>query len=223
MNPTERASFRTLAQHELDHLHECPVCIGTREDLHEGAPDGTPCQRCGGTGRWDDRAPLARAVLTLLDALDTAYAEASKTFPIIQHRDWKTAKPSPLQVPWSVAEKAYSVYAARHGLSQSLEDLARRGGFGVEEMDLYHPAWREEVSEIAALKAKLDAADREIARLQAGIYTRDQRIAQHCAEAAAAMAENKRMREALERIRDSDDVRDWAQNVAAEALGGQPT
>ena len=127
MSPTELASFRTLAQHELDHLHECPVCIGTRED------DGMTCQRCGGTGRWDDRKPLADALLKVLDALD--------------------------------------------------------------------------------------AADREIARLQAGIYTRDQRIA----EAAAAMAENKRMREALERIRDSDDVRDWAQNVAAEALGGQPT
>jgi hypothetical protein len=63
---------------------------------------------------------------------------------------------APLSVPWSVADKAYGVYASRYGRSQSLERLAERGGFAVEEMDELYPPWREEVSEIAALRAEQD-------------------------------------------------------------------
>jgi hypothetical protein len=62
---------------------------------------------------------------------------------------------APLSVPWSVADKAYGVYASRYGRSQSLERLAERGGFAVEEMDEFYPPWREEVDEIAALRAAL--------------------------------------------------------------------
>lgn len=45
-------------------------------------------------------------------------------------------------IPWHVAERAYEVYARKFGRQQSLERLAERGGFGVEEMDLFAPGWR---------------------------------------------------------------------------------
>ncbi len=63
-----------------------------------------------------------------------------KTFPI-QCQDG--AAPHPLSIPWGLAELAYSVYAARYGRQQSLEQLAKRGGFGPLEMDDYLPDWRE--------------------------------------------------------------------------------
>lgn len=80
MNPTPelRAKLRADAEHTLSKLHLCEDCMGTGEDLTEGAPDGTPCQRCGGTGRWDERAPLAQAVLTLLDSLEEADREIAQ-------------------------------------------------------------------------------------------------------------------------------------------------
>ena len=37
-------------------------------------------------------------------------------------------------IPWSLAEQAYKVYAARYGRGQSLERLAERGGFGLAEL-----------------------------------------------------------------------------------------
>lgn len=78
---------------------------------------------------------------------------AEKMFPIQSGR--KDTPPHPTSIPWSVADKAYSVYRARYGSSQSLERLAERGGFGANEMDHLHPGWREEVSEIADLKTRL--------------------------------------------------------------------
>lgn len=64
----------------------------------------------------------------------------SRLFPIQSSR---FSRPHPLQIPWVIAELAYSVYAGKHGRSQSLEDLAERGGFGPEEMDRFLPDWRE--------------------------------------------------------------------------------
>ena len=37
-------------------------------------------------------------------------------------------------VPWAVAEAAYKVYAVKYGKDQSLEMLAKRGGFGWSEL-----------------------------------------------------------------------------------------
>ncbi len=53
--------------------------------------------------------------------------------------------PEPTSIPWPVAEVAYREYARRYGTHQSLERLAERGGFGIEEMDDLHPGWRKEV------------------------------------------------------------------------------
>jgi hypothetical protein len=73
-----------------------------------------------------------------------------RLFPIQSQRG---AAPHPLLIPWSVAEKAYSVYSAQFGRGQSLERLAERGGFGPGEMDMYVPGWRDECSEIVRLLA----------------------------------------------------------------------
>jgi hypothetical protein len=53
--------------------------------------------------------------------------------------------PEPTSIPWPVAEVAYREYARRYGTYQSLERLAERGGFGISEMDDFHPGWRKEV------------------------------------------------------------------------------
>lgn len=81
-----------------------------------------------------------------------------RKFPIQTERG---AKPHPLLIPWSMAELAYSGYAANYGKSQSLERLAERGGFGPSEMDEYLPDWRERCDELQRLRAELkDMASR---------------------------------------------------------------
>jgi hypothetical protein len=77
----------------------------------------------------------------------------ARMFPIQSERG---ARPHPLLIPWSIAELAYSVYSARYGRSQSLEDLARRGGFGPGEMDMFLPDWRERCDILRELIAACD-------------------------------------------------------------------
>lgn len=55
---------------------------------------------------------------------------------------------------------------------------------------------------LPSLLDALDAAEQEIARLQAGGCARDQRTTQHCAEDVGLAAENKRMREVLDEFAD---------------------
>ena len=74
-----------------------------------------------------------------------------KRFPL---QPEKGVTPGPLSCSWSVAEKSYGAYALRFGRSQSLETLAKRGGFSWGEMDDQYPAWREEESELARLRAE---------------------------------------------------------------------
>jgi hypothetical protein len=80
-----------------------------------------------------------------------------RMFPL-QEGYSKNARPGPLRIPWSVAEKAYGKYAGLYGRQQTLERLAERGGFSLTEMDDLYPAWRSEVDEITALRSQLSAA-----------------------------------------------------------------
>lgn len=75
-----------------------------------------------------------------------------KTFPIMPS---EKSEPHPMRIPWDVAELAYSRYAGRFGVSQSLERLAERGGFHSCEMDEFVPDWRERCSTINKLKAEI--------------------------------------------------------------------
>lgn len=86
-----------------------------------------------------------------------------KMFPLQTDR---RATPGPVSIPWSVAEIAYGEYASRYGRGQSLERLAERGGFSWGEMDTFHPKWREEVSELVALRAAWGAERERAVKLQ---------------------------------------------------------
>lgn len=76
-------------------------------------------------------------------------SEAQRMFPIQRERG---AKAYPTQIPWSIAELAYSVYSSKYGKDQSLERLAERHGFAPSEMDEFLPDWRERCDEIKALR-----------------------------------------------------------------------
>jgi hypothetical protein len=75
----------------------------------------------------------------------------AKVFPL--QVDRTPTKPQFRSIPWSVAEKAYAVYSRNYGTGQSLERMAQRGGFSNGEMDIYYPAWRDDVDELAKLRA----------------------------------------------------------------------
>lgn len=124
---------------------------------------------------------------------DTATVEktgAPERFPIQTERG---AAAHPLSIPWSLAEEAYSAYAAKWGKSQSLERLAERGGLCPSEMDEFRPGWREAASENAALRAEVerltkerDAALKEAGRIMRIIRKRLSNIARRVKRAANA-------------------------------------
>lgn len=84
-------------------------------------------------------------------------ATTERTFPVMPEA---RSAPHPMQIPWSVAELAYSVYAARYGRGQSLERIAERGGFAPSEMDRLLPGWRTRCDEIERLRAEIAEARR---------------------------------------------------------------
>lgn len=88
---------------------------------------------------WEENKNQWRSQATA--ALAWMRSRQPKMFPI--QTDLK-AKPHPLQIPWHIAELAYSVYAANYGTGQSLQRLAERGGFSPGEMDMFLPDWREQ-------------------------------------------------------------------------------
>ena len=99
-------------------IKQCLLCKQTKEDGH--APD---CQR--------------QELKTLLDAAreENERLQGNRPFPIC-------GSPG-MTIPWSVAQQAYLGYAKDGGSGQSLERVAERGGFYVEELDKYHPGWQE--------------------------------------------------------------------------------
>lgn len=104
-----------------------------------------------------------------------------KLFPLQVDRG---APAGPLSIPWSVAEVAYGEYARRYGTGQSLDELARRGGFGWGEMDLFHPRWREEAGELARLRAQR-------ADLLAACEAAQEYVALGCAHATKTTADGR--------------------------------
>lgn len=79
--------------------------------------------------------------------------QAPRMFPLQRARRGHSNPAGPLSIQWSIAEKAYGVYAQKNGTSQSLEDLASRGGFSICEMDDLYPQWRVECDELTKLRA----------------------------------------------------------------------
>lgn len=99
--------------------------------------------------------------------------------------DRGNTQPGPPTIPWAIAEEAYAVYGSRWGTDQSLERLAERGGWTSSELDNFVPGWRErasenaklrsdverlqgELTELAELKARRDAAEESASRTDGG-------------------------------------------------------
>lgn len=83
-------------------------------------------------------------------------ADAGKMFPLqaaLLRSD--PVKTGPRRIPWAIAEEAYAEYSRRYGMSQSLERLAERGGFGWGEMDEFLPGWRDRVGIVVELNAHI--------------------------------------------------------------------
>ncbi|MGZ3235750.1 MAG: hypothetical protein ACXU8A_00070 [Burkholderiaceae bacterium] len=81
----------------------------------------------------------------------------------------KPEKIAPVQgyaagIPWSMHLEAYDVYCKKYGKQEALITDWCRGGFGVTELDMFIPGWRDRVSEIGKLKA-------EVVRLNALLTT----------------------------------------------------
>jgi len=57
----------------------------------------------------------------------------NRPFPIQGEWD-RRKKAKPCTIPWWLAEEVYKVYSSKFGTSQSLEGLAKRGGFGRGEV-----------------------------------------------------------------------------------------
>lgn len=102
-----------------------------------------------------------RLVLDALKAeVERLKAVERRTFPLQASLGLR----GPVNIPWSVAEKAYGAYALRFGRGQTLERLAERGGFSWAEMDMFLPGWREECSEIDALRSEVERLREDAAR-----------------------------------------------------------
>lgn len=113
-------------------------------------------------------------------------------------------------IPWSMHLRAYDAYCKRYRPQPALIEGGCRGGFGTEELDMFIPGWREELSEIAALREKLAAEERseaaweEIRKANATLNNDNGalRVRAEAAEARATAAEAREagLRTALERI-----------------------
>ena len=65
----------------------------------------------------------------------------NRPFPIQSDTNWNKDKDHrpvvhnrSCSIPWWLAEQAYFIYAKKYGTQQSLERLAKRGGFGRKEL-----------------------------------------------------------------------------------------
>jgi hypothetical protein len=90
---------------------------------------------------------------------------------------WRDGRPkiAPVQgyaagIPWSLHLKAYDAYCKKYGSQVALIDLAGRGcrgGFGVNELDMFVPGWRDEVEELGRLRSRIILADKVVAACKA--------------------------------------------------------
>lgn len=58
-------------------------------------------------------------------------------------------------IPWSMHLRAYDVYRKKYGDQRALIEGDCRGGFGTGELDMFIPSWRDELSEMVALRERV--------------------------------------------------------------------
>jgi len=103
---------------------------------HEGCPQFGPC------------------LFAAAPAQPPAATGTPRMFPIM--REYGNTMAYPREIPWSLAELAYSMYVQHGGSGQTLKRVAERGGFYPSEKDKFLPNWREMASDLAAAKAEID-------------------------------------------------------------------
>jgi hypothetical protein len=82
--------------------------------------------------------------------------------PTPPDKELEAAKIAPVQgysagIPWDMHLRAYDAYCKRYSPQKALIEGWCRGGFAVEELDVFIPGWREELDEQTKLKAALTA------------------------------------------------------------------
>lgn len=110
----------------------------------------------------------------LARALPSLIADLREMRERLEAIDKAKEKRAPVQgyapgIPWSMHLRAYDAYCKKWSAQPALIDLEGRGcrgGFGVEELDGFIPGWRDELSELTALKAELAQARARIKELE---------------------------------------------------------
>lgn len=69
-------------------------------------------------------------------------------------------------IPWDMHLRAYDAYCKKWSPQKALIEGGCRGGFGTNELDMFIPGWREELSERTALLARVAELEAENAKLK---------------------------------------------------------
>lgn len=81
-------------------------------------------------------------------------------------------------IPWSMHLRAYDAYCKAYGPQPAMIDLEGRncrGGFGVVELDRFIPGWRDELSALKRLEARVKALEAALRLLIEEIIDREGR------------------------------------------------
>ncbi len=126
------------------------------------------------------RQPVAAAVK---DSLTVGGGQAERRAPVQGYHGGT--------IPWRVHGLAWEAYAKQYGNRQTAERLAERGGFGVKEMDMFLPGWRD-MAEGSPAQAVDLGQFRDLARswiVEAGGAVADTKHA--CADELLALIDSK--------------------------------
>lgn len=91
-------------------------------------------------------------------------------------------------IPWAMHLRAYDAYCKLYGKQQALIEGHCRGGFGVNELDMFIPGWREELSELHRLRADRDEWQRRAAEAEKSVHDMNQHVVLAERKAAAGWA-----------------------------------
>ena len=69
-------------------------------------------------------------------------------------------------IPWSMHLRAYDSYCKLYGKQQAMIEGNCRGGFGTEELDVFIPGWRDELSQMKRLQDALIESERQNVELR---------------------------------------------------------
>lgn len=97
------------------------------------------------------------------------YEKAPMTNDLRKAAEAATPKPklAPVQgysagIPWEMHLRAYDAYCKKYSPQQALIEGWCRGGFSVGELDMFIPGWRDELSELKRLTARVEELEKAL-------------------------------------------------------------